>query len=290
MRIGLELLTAHPFGWMELRQAAISVEEAGFDSLWVPDHIEKDLGGETMAFYDVVAMLGGIAEITSRVSIGASVHNAALRHPFRLAHAALTLDEMSSGRFVLGIGAGSRGYEYGYVGGSTDHGFSRFTESVEIVASLLKGGEVTFEGRFWRTNEARVMGIEARDVPLMIGATGRRTIDLAFRWGDEWNTVEIAEPTPENLAERVALADKAAAQYQRSVRRSIDLMVSPVPAWGHPHIPALPAITGSPEQIAESLLAFADIGFDEVHCYGPAPYQAGSAAWLRIIDLLHAYT
>lgn len=289
MRIGLELLTAHPFEWRELRQAAISVEEAGFDSLWVPDHIEKDLGGQTMAFYDAVAMLGGVAEVTSRVSIGASVHNAALRHPFRLAQAALTLDEMSNGRFVLGIGAGSRGYEYGYVGGSTDHGFSRFAESVEIVASLVRGGEATFEGRFWRVNEARIIGIESRDIPLMIGASGPRSIDLAFRWGDEWNTVEIAEPTPENLAERVALADQAAAQYQRNIRRSVDLMVSPVPAWGHPRIPSLPTITGSPEQIAESLLAFADIGFDEVHCYGPAPYQAGNAAWLRIIDLLHAY-
>lgn len=286
MQIGLELLTAHPFSWSGLRDAARSVEDCGFDSVWVPDHMEKELGGETMAFYDAISMLGGMAEVTNRVTIGASVHNAALRPPFRLAQAAVTLDEMSDGRFVLGIGAGGRGYEYRHLDADTRFGFSRLAESTQILAGLLQGHRVSFTGRFWSCDQARLLTAADRAIPLMIGAAGPKTIDLAFRWGDEWNTVELVDPTLENLAGRVALADEAAARHQRPVRRSLDVMVAPT-AHARSLLPDS-AITGSPAQIAEALLGFHQLGFDEVHCYGPAPSQDGGDGWDTILDHLRA--
>jgi len=287
LRIGLELLTAHPSSWLELRDAARSVEDVGFDSLWVPDHMEKELGGETTAFNDAIAMLGGLADVTSRVAIGASVHNAALRHPFRLAHAAVTLDEISEGRFVLGIGAGGGGYEYRHLDVGRGFGYSRLAESVRIVASLLQGEEVSFRARFFSCDQARLLTAPDHTIPLMIGAASPRTIDLAFRWGDEWNTFELRNPTVGNLAERVALADQAAARQQRVVRRSVDLMVAPGAQPTSP-LKGLVAITGEPAEIAETLLGFADLGFDEVHCYGPAPSQEGGQGWSAIIERLHA--
>lgn len=148
MRIGLELLTASPFGWSELRDAAVSLEDVGFDSVWVPDHIEKEMNGQTYPFFESIALLGGIADATTRIKIGASVHNAALRHPFQLAHAAVTLDEISSGRLILGVGAGGGGYEHRFLGQPTGSRFPKFAESVEVLAGLLDGSEVDFDGPF----------------------------------------------------------------------------------------------------------------------------------------------
>lgn len=287
MRVGLELLTAQPYSWRELRDAARSVEDVGFDSLWVPDHMEKELGGEETAFYDAIAMLGGLADATSRVTLGASVHNAALRHPFRLAHAAVTLDEISGGRFVLGIGAGGGGYEYRHLDVDRRFGFSRLAESLQIVAPLLRGEEVSFRGRFFACDQARLLTAPDHTIPLMIGAASPRTIDLAFGWGDEWNTVELRRPVVDALADRVALANEAAAKHQRPVRRSVDLMVAPT-AGTAARLPELAAITGEPEEIAATLLGFASLGFDEVHCYGPAPSQEGGDGWAAIIDQVHA--
>lgn len=154
MRIGLALLTARPDGWRELRDAAVSVEDAGFDSLWVPDHIERTFGESVLSMYEAVGMLGAIDESTTRVTIGASVHNAVWKHPVHIVHAASTLAEISGGRFILGIGSGGRHYEYGFVDAPLDHPFSRFSEAVRIIRSLLDGEEVTYRGEYWKTTEA----------------------------------------------------------------------------------------------------------------------------------------
>lgn len=185
LRVGLSLLTARHSGWNELRDAAKSVEDVGFDSLWVPDHIERIFGERVISFHESVVMLGAIAECTERISIGASVHNAAWRHPVHLVHAAATLAEVSGGRFILGVGSGGRHYEDGFVDAPLDHPYSRFAESVKIVRSLLDGNEVTYEGRFWKTFESRVTGVTDHPIPLMIAGSGPKSIDLAMRYGDE---------------------------------------------------------------------------------------------------------
>lgn len=289
MRIGVELLAASPFGWSELRDAAVSLEEVGFDSVWVPDHIEKKMNSQTYPFFDAIALMGGLADATTRIRIGASVHNAALRHPFRLAHAAVTLDEISDGRLTLGVGAGAGGYEHRFLGQYTESGLSRFTESVEVLAGLLNGEELHFDGQHWRLEGARLLGAGDRRIPLMIGARGPKTIDLAFRWGDEWNTFELADPRPESLQDRVELADAAEKRHQRGVRRSLDVMVSFDNSTRDQGMPSVPAVTGDPEEVAEQLLAFAELGFDEVHCYGPAPSQRGGEGWKTVVETLHQH-
>lgn len=260
----------------------VSLEEAGFDSVWVPDHIEKVMNARVFPFLDSIALLGAIAEATTEMTIGASVHNASLRHPFRLAHAALTLDELSGGRVVLGVGAGARGYENAFLGGATEPEFGRFRESVEILTRLFRGEEVDHDGKYWRLEGARLPGVEDRSVPLMVGASGPKSIDLAFRWGDEWNTFELNNPRPENLRERVEIADRAETRYKRKMKRSIDVMVAFEGSPRDDTVPLLPAVTGSPQQVAESLTALADIGFDEVHCYGVAPVNKAENRGLQL--------
>lgn len=287
LQIGMELLTARPFGWSDLRDAVASMEDIGFDSVWVPDHIEKEMSGQTYPFFDSIALLGGIAEATTRMRIGASVHNAALRHPFRLAHSAVTLDEISDGRLILGVGAGGGGYEHGFLGEPAESRFSRFSESLQVLTGLLKGEQVDFHGDHWRLEDARLLDAGRHRIPLMIGARGPKTIDLAFQWGDEWNTFELADPRPESLRDRVALADAAEERTGRRIRRSLDVMVSFDASTRNPELPSIPAITGEPQQVAEQLLEFAGLGFDEVHCYGAAPTQPDGDGWEVVVETLH---
>lgn len=286
MRIGLELLTARPYSWKGLRDAAVSVEDAGFDSLWVPDHIERTFGEHLMVMYESVGMLAAMAEATERVSIGASVHNAGWKHPVHIVHAVATLSEISGGRAILGIGSGGRHYERGFVDAPMDYPYSRFAEAVRIIRPLLDGEEVTFNGRFWKTTGARIRGIENHRVPLMIAAQGPKAIDLAFRYGDIWNAVDLSgTPNTAQVTERVALANDAYADHGRAVGRSVDLMVSPVPM---PGMADMSVITGSSSEIIEALARFADAGFSEIHCYGPAPSEIKSDAWRPIIDAVHS--
>lgn len=285
----MELLTARPHGWRDLRDAVASVEDVGFDSVWVPDHIEKEMSGQIYPFFESIALLGGIAEVTTHIRIGASVHNAALRHPFQLAHSAVTLDEISDGRLILGVGAGADGYEHRFLGQPTESRFSRFSEALQVLTSLLKGEQVDFQGEHWRLEDARLLDADRHRIPLMIGARGPKTIDLAFRWGDEWNTFELADPRPESLKARVALADAAEKRTDRRIRRSLDVMVSFDGSTRNREQPLLPAVTGEPQKVAEQLLEFADLGFDEVHCYGAAPSQPGGDGWEIVVETLHQH-
>ena len=286
MRIGVGLLIARSYGWRELRDASVSVEDAGFDSLWVPDHIERDFGASRVSLYESVGVLGAIAEATTRVTLGASVHNAAWKHPVHLVHAAATLSEISEGRAVLGIGAGGRLPEYGFVDAPTDHPFSRFAEAVQIIRPLLDGEEVTYEGRFWKTTGTRIEGIDKYRIPLLIAAQGPKSIGLAFEYGDIWNAVELSgTPNPSEAETRIALADEASVLDGRSPLRSVSLMVSPVPI---PGMEDANIITGSTDEIIETLASFAKAGFDEVLCYGPAPSTIGNDAWRPIVEAAHA--
>ncbi len=211
------------------------------------------------------------------------------RYVFQLAHAAVTLDEISGGRLILGVGAGGGGYEHRFLGQPTGSRFPKFAESVEVLAGLLDGSEVDFDGEHWRLEGARLVSAGDRRIPLMIGARGPKTIDLAFRWGDEWNTFELADPRPESLRDRVALADAAEKRHRRNLQRSLDVMVSFDNSTRDEALPAFPAITGDPQEIAEQLLAFTELGFDEVHCYGPAPSQHGGEGWKTVVETLHEH-
>lgn len=130
-----------------------------------------------------IALLGGIAEATTRIWIEASVHNAALRHPFQLAHSAVTLDEISDGRLILGVGAGAGGYEHGFLGQPTESRFSRFSETLQVLTSLLKGEQVDFQGEHWRLEGARLLDAGGHGIPLMIGARGAENDRPGFPMG-----------------------------------------------------------------------------------------------------------
>src|SRR5206468_11425408 len=124
--------------------------------------------------WEVWTMLAALAAATERVALGPLVACTAFHPPGLIAKMAATLDEISGGRLVLGLGAGWNAAEFGAFGIPFDHRVSRFEESFEIVRRMLAGERVTLRGRFWQVEDAVLLPRPSRRPPLVIGSTGAR--------------------------------------------------------------------------------------------------------------------
>ena len=133
--------------WPELRAIARTAEQAGFDSIWVGDHLlYRYASGEARGPWEAWTTLAALAEATERVALGPLVAATAFHAPFMLAKQAATVDEISGGRLVLGLGAGWNDTEFEALGAPFDHRISRFEESFTVVRTLLAEGAIDFDG------------------------------------------------------------------------------------------------------------------------------------------------
>ena len=165
--------------WPELRAIARTAEQAGFDSIWVGDHLlYRYASGETRGPWEAWTTLAGLAEATERVALGPLVAATAFHSPFMLAKQAATVDEISGGRLVLGLGAGWNDTEFAALGAPFDHRISRFEEAFTIVRTLLASGYIDFEGEFFTAREAELLPRPARPggPPILIGSIGPRML------------------------------------------------------------------------------------------------------------------
>ena len=205
--------------WPELRQLALDAEAAGAATLWVPDHLVREVPGRSpVGFWECWTILAAAAEATSTIGIGPFVACTGFRNPALLAKMAATLDEVSGGRLVLGLGSGvpatdaswrSFGYDgEGHVG--------RHEESVEVITRLLREPELTFEGAYHRTDQARILprGPRPGGPPVWVAAKGERTARIAARWGDAIN-VNVPLASPDDVVRIAATAADACAAVGR---------------------------------------------------------------------------
>lgn len=261
--------------WTDIRGRALAAEEVGFDLVVVEDVLSWPQGDITGGAWESVSLLGGLAEATSTIRIGHSVLNAPYRAPGLVAQMAATLDEMSDGRYVLGIGAGnSPDADYAAFGIPADPRFSRFVESLQIIAALLRDGHATFEGRFHQVSDAQLVlrGPREQGPPIVVGAGGPRMKGAAARWADEWNWWTPPNDLSE-VAGHLAALDRACEDVGRdpgSIRRSLDVY--------------FPVVDGEPtdERIAQQLLSLGELGIDEVRCY--LENQPTQRDWLAAIE------
>jgi len=186
--------------WPEIRTLALDAESLGIDALWVPDHLTRVLAsGRTVEFRECWTILTATAEATSRVLVGPFVACTGFRNPGLLARMADTLDGVSGGRLVLGLGSGTPATDTSWrqFGFEASRPVGRFAESVEVVARLRAGETVSFAGSYVRTEGAslgRGTG-EALAFPLWVAARGERTMAVAARWADAVNVnVPLAGP------------------------------------------------------------------------------------------------
>lgn len=175
--------------WREVAAIAHAAEESGFESIWVGDHLLYRGGGRPeRGPWEAWTQLAALAVLTSRVRLGPLVAATPFHPPGVIARMAGSIDEVSGGRFVLGLGAGWNEAEFRAFGFPFDRTVSRFSESFEIVRRLLAGEHVTFEGEFQRVDDAVLLPPPARTVPIMLGSSGARMLGIALPYVDAWNT------------------------------------------------------------------------------------------------------
>jgi alkanesulfonate monooxygenase SsuD/methylene tetrahydromethanopterin reductase-like flavin-dependent oxidoreductase (luciferase family) len=265
MRIGVQLPEVErDVRWPEVAAMARAADETGFASLWVGDHLLYRGGGRPdRGPWDAWTQLAALAALTYRVDLGPLVASTAFHPPGVLARMAVSIDEVSGGRFIFGIGAGWNEAEFRAFGFPFDHLASRFEESFEIVHRLLAGEVVTFTGAFHRVEDAVLLPRPARRVPLMVGSNGARVLAATLPHVDAWNTwYSWYGNTSDGFAERNKEIDAACARVGRKpheVLRTACVLVTVGPGGERPpDVAPVPA-----ERIAAHLKELSDAGADE---------------------------
>jgi probable F420-dependent oxidoreductase len=255
--------------WPEVVAMARAAEEVGFDSIWLGDHLlYRGDGRPERGPWDAWTMLAALAASTERVRLGPLVACSAFHPPGMLARMAATIDEVSGGRFVLGIGAGWNQTEFDAFGIAFAERASRFEEAFEIVRRLLGGERVTFEGRFSRVEDAVLLPEPRRRVPLMVGSNGDRVLRAALPHVDGWNTwYADYGNTPDGfrtLNERVTgLAQDAGRASSDVARSACALVVIDRDAGERPIDGGVVPLEGTAGIVADGIRALAEAGADE---------------------------
>ena len=265
MQVGVQLPEVErEVRWPEVDAMARAAEETGFDSIWLGDHLlYRGSGRPDRGPWDVWTQLAALAALTHRVRLGPLVASTAFHPPGMLARMAASIDELSGGRFIFGIGAGWNEAEFRAFGLPFDRLASRFEESFEIVRRLLAGEAVTFSGEFHQVDDAVLLPRPARRVPLMVGSNGARVLAATLPHVDAWNTwYSLYGNTANGFAERSAEVDAACGRVgrdPRAVRRSACVLVA-VGAGGERTHDAAPVPA---ERLGSHLKELADAGADE---------------------------
>lgn len=216
LRVGVQLPEVErEVPWPELRAIAQAAERHGYDSIWVGDHmLYRDDGREERGPWDAWTTLAALAASTQRVRLGPLVAATAFHPPGLIARMAAAVDEISGGRFVLGLGTGWNEAEFRAFGIPFDYKVARFEEAFEIIRRLLAGERVTFAGRYHAVEDAVLLPAPRRRVPLMVGSAGPRVVAAAAPHADWWNCwYSWYENTPSGFAE---LSGRFEGSFERS--------------------------------------------------------------------------
>ena len=188
--------------WRDLKEMALVVEDVGFDVLFVPDHLlfrqspadntmlVEMPAGQTRGVWEAWTLLAAMAEATERIELGPFVACNSFRSPALLAKMAITLDEVSDGRLILGVGAGWHEPEYHAFGFPFDYKVGRFEEALQILVPLLREGKVDFSGKYYSVRDCEISprGPRPAGPPILIGAQRPRMMRLAATYADIFDT------------------------------------------------------------------------------------------------------
>jgi probable F420-dependent oxidoreductase len=243
-----------------------AADGSGWHGVWFADHYMPNTGDATPArgdAYECWSLLPALAAVTERVRIGTLVSPTSVHHPALLANRAATLDRLSGGRFVLGLGAGwqvNEHHAYGIELEPPGKRVSRFEEAIQIVASMLSQGSTTFHGACYDITDAPCdpKPVQA-PLPILVGTRGPRMLRITARHASEWNTWGA----PEQAAVQRAALIEACEQVGRdpaTMRTSVNAFVG-LDAATRP--PGRAAIAGSAQEVIDQLGQYAELGFDE---------------------------
>lgn len=273
LKVGVQLPEVERrVGWPELLTMARTAEDVGLDSLWLGDHLLYDLpGGVTRGPWEVWTSLAAVAAVTSRVELGPFVASTAFHAPAMLAKMAATVDGISGGRLVLGLGAGWNEREYAAYGFPFDQRISRFEEAFTVIRTLLREGRIDHHGRFHDLTDCVLDPPPTRPggPPLMLGSTGPRMLRIALPHVDLWNTWwSDYGNSPDEFARLRERVDSAAAEAGRApneVGATAAVYVQLEGGTGRvmgdsAYAAAVSPVGGDPGAVAEHLHAMAEAG------------------------------
>ncbi len=284
--------------WSELLDMTRAIEDLGYDSVWLGEHLlyrwpDRPPRGPWEAW----SMLSAIAAVTSRIEFGPLVACTAFHNPAILAKQASTIDEISGGRLILGLGAGWNETEFRAFGVPFDHRVDRFEEAFTIIRTLLQDGAIDFDGRFYQARDCELLprGPRPTGPPLMIGSNGPRMLRIAAPHVQAWNSwfADIGN-TPDGVARLRDVVDAAARDVGRDpadIERTVAVLIQFPDGTGrvqgsYAESPP-PPLEGPPEVMADALRAYARAGIAHVQLVID-PITRGSieafAPVLRLLD------
>jgi probable F420-dependent oxidoreductase len=263
MRLGIQLPEVERVvGWPEYAAMARAAEETGYDSIWLGDHLLYD--DPPRGPHEVWTLLAALAAVTERVELGPLVACTAFHPPGVLAKMAATVDEVSQGRLILGLGAGWNRREFAAFDLPYDRRVSRFEEAFAIVRDLLAGETVHRQGQFHSAERTQLLPPPRRRIPLMVGSNGPRMLAATLAHVDAWNTwFADTRNTPEGFAEidaRVTEAAERAGRDSATLTRSVCVYVH-LEGAGERKSGVEPV---TPDTLPGALDAYAQAGADEV--------------------------
>lgn len=298
LKIGVQLPEVeYECTWPEYAEMARVAEDIRLDSIWLGDHLMYRYADPTIAPrgpFESWTTLAALASVTERITLGHLVASALFHTPPMIAKMAATVDQISNGRFVLGLGAGWHEPEYKGFGIPFDHRFGRFAEAWQVITDLLSTGESTLHGRYYDIEGALLFPKPVREsgIPIMIGSFGPKMLELTLPTVNWWNAWSADyEGTFEGLEALLARIDHACEQ----VGRDPDTLVKTVaPLVGMPgargrlsEYGAPPALDGTdPASLAADLHRFAELGVDHVQLVLDPINVHTVAALADVIDLM----
>lgn len=274
MKVGIQLPEVErEVPWREVREIASTAEETGFDSIWVGDHLLfRDPLTGVRGPLEAWSTLAALGEATERVLIGPLVAATSFHNPAMIAKKAATVDDISGGRLVLGLGAGWNRVEYEAFGFPFDSRVSRFEEAFVVVSTLIREGSIDFQGRFYTNLQMELLPRARADMPLLIGSNGPRMLRIAAPHVDLWNSWYTGfDNRPEGVAPLMETVDDACREVGRDpgeIERTVAVLVRLSRGKGRiagsSERPDVEPITGSPQEMAESLARFGAMGISHI--------------------------
>lgn len=266
----------------------VTAEAVGFDSVWVGDHLLYHSEEGSRGPWEAWSLLAAIGAVTDRVLIGPLVAATSFHNPAMLAKKAATVDEISNGRLIVGLGAGWNRTEYDAFGFPFDHRASRFEEAFTIIRTLLREGAIDFSGDYYDVRDCELVPRpRPGGPPLMIGSQGPRVLRASLPYVDMWNGWHAwYGNTPDGLAPMLGELDSICDHVGRDpaeVARTVAIMIQAPGGtgrvYGDSEHEGSGAISGSPAEVAKALKDFAATGVAHVQLVID-PISVASIEWL----------
>jgi F420-dependent oxidoreductase-like protein len=260
--------------WQEVLEGAEYAERTGWHGVWIADHFMQNGDDLSVPVNECLALLAGLAVRTERVRIGSMVLGNTYRHPAVVANQAATIDQMSGGRFVLGIGAGWQVNEhevYGIELPPVRARLARFEEACQVIKGLLTEERTTFDGNYYQVKGAPLEPKPAH-LPIMIGAAGEKVaLGIVAKYADEWNhwgRPDLAAHKGTVFAEHCAKLGRDPKTVRRSAQTILEVVVpgdtEAIERKERLEGRGMHVIMGSAQEVLDTVAQYPAAGIDEL--------------------------